>query len=211
MSGNQSLQIIELRGALLNGRLSAGELIDLVLMRIREWDDPALWIARPRDAALRQRAAELDGAAAIDPELKKRLPLFGIPFAVKDNIDVAGMPTAAACPTFAYTPSDAAPVVEQLISAGAALVAVRPDPTVAAIRVLRHSVSGAWHGRCAGLPWRRLRRQKSKRSERRTRWPTRPSVNKRPMHPTPDDVEFMEVIMPGDFITTEITATAKAP
>src|SRR5215471_5356248 len=86
MSGNQPLQIIELRAALLNGRLSAGELIDLVLMRIREWDDPALWIARQSDAGLRQRASELDGAAAIDPELKKRLPLFGIPFAMKDNI-----------------------------------------------------------------------------------------------------------------------------
>jgi allophanate hydrolase len=122
MSGNQSLQIIELQAALLNGRLSASELIDLVLMQIREWDDPALWIARQSDTALRQRAAELDGAAAIDPELKKRLPLFGIPFAVKDNIDVAGVPTTAACPAFAYTPSDTAPVVEQLISAGAILV-----------------------------------------------------------------------------------------
>src|SRR5262245_56199733 len=122
MSGNQSLQIIELRAALLNGRLSASELIDLVLMRIREWDDPALWMTRPNDGALRQHAAELDGAAANDPELKKRLPLFGIPFAVKDNIDVAGMPTTAACPAFAYTPSDTAPVVEQLISAGAVLV-----------------------------------------------------------------------------------------
>jgi allophanate hydrolase len=54
--------------------------------------------------------------------LIKRLPLFGIPFAVKDNIDVAGMPTTAACPAFAYTPSETAPVVLQLLSAGAVLV-----------------------------------------------------------------------------------------
>jgi allophanate hydrolase len=50
---------------------------------------------------LRQRASKLEAAAAIDPELKKRLPLFAIPFAVKDNIDVAGMATTAACPAFA--------------------------------------------------------------------------------------------------------------
>src|SRR5207248_928464 len=55
-------------------------------------------------------------------DLIKRLPLFGIPFAVKDNIDVAGMPTTAACPAFAYTPSETAGVVELLLSAGAVLV-----------------------------------------------------------------------------------------
>ena len=47
------------------------------------------------------------------------LPLFGIPFAVKDNIDVAGMPTTAACPAFAYTPKRSAIAVERLLDAGA--------------------------------------------------------------------------------------------
>jgi len=42
------------------------------------------------------------------------LPLYGVLFAVKDNIDVAGMPTTAACPAFAYTPLCSAPVVKQL-------------------------------------------------------------------------------------------------
>src|SRR5260370_6466158 len=118
----EPLQIGRLRTAFLGGQLSASELIDGVLARIAEWDDPVLWIARTRDASLRQHAAELDAAAAADPDLIKRLPLFGIPFAVKDNIDVAGMPTTAACPAFAYTPSETAPVVEQLLSAGAVLV-----------------------------------------------------------------------------------------
>jgi allophanate hydrolase len=54
--------------------------------------------------------------------LIKHLPLFGIPFAAKDNIDVAGLPTTAACPAFAYTPWETAPVVRQLVSAGAGLV-----------------------------------------------------------------------------------------
>jgi allophanate hydrolase len=53
----------------------------------------------------------------------ENLPLFGIPFAVKDNIDAAGMPTTAACPAFAYTPERSATVVEKLEAAGAILVA----------------------------------------------------------------------------------------
>jgi allophanate hydrolase len=118
----ESLQIGRLRTAFLGGRLSASELIERVLARIARWDDPALWIARTSDAALRQCAFELDAAAAADPDLVKRLPLFGIPCAVKDNIDVAGLPTTAGCPAFAYTPSETAPVVKLLLSAGALLV-----------------------------------------------------------------------------------------
>ncbi|WP_101759002.1 allophanate hydrolase [Oceanicoccus sp. KOV_DT_Chl] len=47
------------------------------------------------------------------------LPLYGVPFAIKDNIDLAGIATTAACPDFAYTPTQSAFVVEQLIAAGA--------------------------------------------------------------------------------------------
>jgi allophanate hydrolase len=118
----EPLQIGWLRTAFLGGQLSATELIARVLTRIAKWDDPALWIARTCDASLRQQAAKLDAAAGADPDLIKRLPLFGIPFAVKDNIDVAGLPTTAACPAYAYTPSETAPVVRQLVSAGAVLV-----------------------------------------------------------------------------------------
>lgn len=53
---------------------------------------------------------------AIDPA---SLPLYGVPFAIKDNIDLAGVPTTAGCPEFAYTPTEHAFVVEQLIAAGA--------------------------------------------------------------------------------------------
>jgi allophanate hydrolase len=117
-----SLQIARLRSALLDGALSASELTDLVLSRIAEWDDPAIWITRTSDADLKQRAGDLDAAAASDPDLIARLPLFGIPFAVKDNIDVAGIPTTAACPAFAYMPSETAPVVRKLLAAGGMLV-----------------------------------------------------------------------------------------
>src|SRR5246500_1020054 len=110
------------RTAFLSGELSATAVTQRVLKRLVEWDDPALWITRTSDTALLQRASELDSAAAADPHLIKRLPLFGAPFAVKDNIDVAGMPTTAACPAYAYTASETAPVVEQLLAAGALLV-----------------------------------------------------------------------------------------
>ncbi|MEX3964074.1 allophanate hydrolase [Paraburkholderia sp. EG286B] len=49
----------------------------------------------------------------------ERLPLYGVPFAIKDNIDLAGVPTTAACPDFAYTPEASATLVSQLISLGA--------------------------------------------------------------------------------------------
>ncbi|MBX9756352.1 MAG: allophanate hydrolase, partial [Pseudomonadaceae bacterium] len=57
--------------------------------------------------------AALDGKSAAD------LPLFGVPFAIKDNIDLAGIPTTAACPAFAYTPERSATIVEQLLALGA--------------------------------------------------------------------------------------------
>jgi allophanate hydrolase len=49
-------------------------------------------------------------------------PLAGVPFAVKDNIDVAGMPTTAACPSFSYISKTTAPAVQKLLDAGAVLV-----------------------------------------------------------------------------------------
>jgi allophanate hydrolase len=81
-----------------------------------------VWIARVPEAALRAKAAALDRRAAREPDLMARLPLFGIPFAVKDNIDVAGLETTAACPAFAYRAEVSAPVVARLEEAGAILV-----------------------------------------------------------------------------------------
>src|SRR6516162_7011518 len=85
-------------------------------------DNPAIWISRPSESAVRARAHKLDAETAADPSTVARLPLFGIPFAVKDNIDVAGMATTAGCPAFAYTPTETAPVVMRLLAAGAILV-----------------------------------------------------------------------------------------
>ncbi|MES1948729.1 urea amidolyase [Salinisphaera sp. C84B14] len=84
-------------------------------------DDPA-WIhivsGAELDAQLDALDARLQGAGG----QPSALPLYGVPFAVKDNIDVAGLPTTAACPAFAYTPERSAAAVERLQAAGAIVV-----------------------------------------------------------------------------------------
>ncbi|MEH3148194.1 MAG: allophanate hydrolase [Methylobacterium frigidaeris] len=80
--------------------------------------DPAAFITRAAPDALRHEAAALMARA---PE-PNSLPLWGVPFAVKDNIDVAGLPTTAACPDYAYTPGADAAVVARLRAAGALVV-----------------------------------------------------------------------------------------
>jgi allophanate hydrolase len=98
------------------GRLSVRQVIDDVLKRIAAAGDDKVWISRVPDASLRAQADELDRQG------DKSLPLFGIPFAVKDNIDVAGLATTAACPGYAYQPKDSAEVVKQLVAAGAIVI-----------------------------------------------------------------------------------------
>jgi len=117
------MTIIDTHAAYLSGASTPSGCIEQVLARIAAADRPEIWISRVDDDALRAQARALDavlaaeGAAAL-----ARLPLLGIPFAVKDNIDVAGMPTTAACPAFAYVPDQSAPVVDKLVAAGALLV-----------------------------------------------------------------------------------------
>jgi allophanate hydrolase len=79
---------------------------------------PAVWITRAAEAEVIAAAQAVDERIAAG----ERLPLAGVPFAVKDNIDVAGLPTTAACPAFAYRPAASAPVVERLKAAGAVVV-----------------------------------------------------------------------------------------
>src|SRR3954454_20650355 len=78
--------------------------------------DAAIWIHRLPDAAI------LDRARALEAEGPKDRPLWGVPFAVKDNIDVAGMRNTAGCPGYAYTPDTDAPAVRRLLQAGALFI-----------------------------------------------------------------------------------------
>ncbi len=94
--------------------LTPGQLVEAVHAFMQN-DVGNAWIYKlPRESllgyarALEARAGEMSA-----------LPLYGIPFAIKDNIDLAGVPTTAACPDFAYTPQQNATVVQRLIDAGA--------------------------------------------------------------------------------------------
>ena len=109
---NLRFDIGTLRAGYLNNTLTPQMLIEEIITRTAT-DPHQVWIYRLSDAALREAAASLQTR---DPAT---LPLYGIPFAIKDNIDLAGVPTTAACPAFAYTPTEHAFVVQQLIDAGA--------------------------------------------------------------------------------------------
>jgi allophanate hydrolase len=89
--------------------------------RIRAHDDPAIFIMLREEADARAEAKMLAAEADADRTRAER-PLYGVPVAVKDNIDVAGLPTTAACPAFAYTPSKDATCVARLKRAGAIVI-----------------------------------------------------------------------------------------
>jgi allophanate hydrolase len=97
----------------LSGPLAAAE---AALAADRAHSDPALWITRLDDEAVLARARLLEA------EGPRGRPLWGVPFAVKDNIDVAGLPTTAACPGYAYDALESAPAVQRMLDAGAILV-----------------------------------------------------------------------------------------
>jgi allophanate hydrolase len=79
---------------------------------------PETWISRVSDEELLRQARQIDARVANG----ETLPLAGVPIAVKDNIDVVGLETTAACPQFAYRAASSAPVVERLLMAGALVV-----------------------------------------------------------------------------------------
>lgn len=93
--------------------ISVSQVIDEVKRRIEVASDNPIWIYLLSDSELEPYIKRLEG---IDPGL---LPLYGVPFAIKDNINLADVPTTAACDAFAYTPDKSAFVVKQLIDAGA--------------------------------------------------------------------------------------------
>ncbi|MGI5132233.1 allophanate hydrolase [Pseudonocardia sp. CA-107938] len=107
-----------LRAALASGALDVHAVVEAVLDRIAARGSDATWISRTTPEALHARAAELAAARAAGADL----PLYGVPFAVKDNIDVAGLPTTCACPDFAYEPVTDATAVRRLLDAGAIVV-----------------------------------------------------------------------------------------
>ncbi|WP_122447063.1 allophanate hydrolase [Pseudomonas viridiflava] len=111
-------------------------LTDLRLDSVRAAYQSGALSPRQLILALQEKAAELNPGyhlfihllspdelepylAALENRELKDLPLYGVPFAIKDNIDLAGIPTTAACPDYAYTPERSATIVEQLVALGA--------------------------------------------------------------------------------------------
>jgi allophanate hydrolase len=108
-----NLEIAHLRGLYLSGELTPAQLIKQLDAEIGEEDSRHIWIRRLSLDEMLVYANQLANKNPAD------LPLYGIPFAIKDNIDLAGVPTTAACHEYAYTPEKSAFVVQKLVDAGA--------------------------------------------------------------------------------------------
>jgi allophanate hydrolase len=109
----QTLSIHELKKNYQSNTLTPEEVFKQIIKRAEADKDYNIWITPPSMEII---GPYLDGLKQMDPE---QTPLWGIPFAIKDNIDLANVPTTAGCAEFAYTPTEHATAVKRLIEAGA--------------------------------------------------------------------------------------------
>ena len=107
----------EISAAIQSGQTTAAHQAEAALARIAAYDrvQPQIWISRASPEQVLAAARAVDARIAAG----EVLPLAGVPYAAKDNIDVAGFETTAACPAFAYRPEASATVAERLAAAGA--------------------------------------------------------------------------------------------
>jgi allophanate hydrolase len=108
--------VAEILKAYQTGDATPADIVARSFARLRAHDDPAMFIS------LREENDVLAEAQALARGGDKSLPLYGIPVAVKDNIDAAGLPTTAACPAFLYSPRKDAAAVARLRAAGALVI-----------------------------------------------------------------------------------------
>ncbi len=99
-----------------SGKTRPEDTIARSFARLKDRGDPAIFIS------VREETAALAEARALAQAGNSELPLYGIPVAVKDNIDVAGLPTTAACPAYSYSPHADAAAVARLRAAGAIVI-----------------------------------------------------------------------------------------
>src|SRR5436853_1602531 len=98
-----SLDLTRLAAAYEAGELTPSRVVADVLAAIAATREKnPVWIHVMSEGALLERAAALEAARARG----ERLPLYGVPFAVKDNIDIAGQPTTAGCTAYSYVPDE---------------------------------------------------------------------------------------------------------
>ncbi|MDY3200369.1 MAG: allophanate hydrolase [Arcobacter sp.] len=108
-----NLNIKDLRAKYLSGEVTIKEVVSSILEKIEQTKDYNIWIYTLNEEELKPYLKNLENKNI------ENLPLYGIPFAIKDNIDLVGVPTTAGCPEFSYIPKKSAFVVEKLIQAGA--------------------------------------------------------------------------------------------
>jgi allophanate hydrolase len=114
------LSVKRLQRGYQQGEFTPADIVEHVI-ETTSLDNNNTWISLVPKPQLRERGKTLTDQLSEKPDFTNQ-PLFGIPFGVKDNIDCAGQPTTAACPTFKYTADDNAPVVQRAVDAGAILV-----------------------------------------------------------------------------------------
>jgi allophanate hydrolase len=113
MDALKSLLIADLLREYRAGRLTPRQLIEHVVTCMERAASRNVWISRLSREWLLERAATLEGRSADE------LPLYGIPFVIKDNIDLTGVPTSAGCAEYSYIPERSAVAVQKLLDAGA--------------------------------------------------------------------------------------------
>jgi allophanate hydrolase len=107
------LTIAALQAGYRAGAFTPEQLLNAVYDRIEAAPERHAWIRRLARGQVMAHVRALEG------ESPSTLPLYGVPFAIKDNIDLAGIPTTAGCPDYAYVPTESATVVQRLVAAGA--------------------------------------------------------------------------------------------
>jgi Asp-tRNA(Asn)/Glu-tRNA(Gln) amidotransferase A subunit family amidase len=115
-----SLHIHTLRSLYTKGIITPEDVVNEVYKRLAlPTADSAVWLHVFPQAEVVKRARELSMAY---PDAATRHPLYGIPFSIKDNIDIKGVLTTAACPEYAYVAENDAPSYATLIEAGCIII-----------------------------------------------------------------------------------------
>lgn len=118
-TGELHLDLPSLTAAYESGALTPGVVAKRILELIESRGADGVWISVASRDDLLARAKQLESLPGAE---RRALPLWGIPFSVKDCIDVAGLPTTSACPGFTYPPAQHSPAVARLLAAGAILI-----------------------------------------------------------------------------------------
>ncbi|GHV11730.1 allophanate hydrolase [Clostridia bacterium] len=135
----KKLTIDYLKKGYLRGEFTVEDICREIIKRADAARDMNIWIVPPDMSLIMPYLEQLKSCDITS------LPLWGIPFAVKDNIDVANVPTTAGCKTYAYTPDESATVVQLLIEAGAIPIGKTNLDQFATGLVGTRSIHGAVH------------------------------------------------------------------